>query len=78
MMLFGRRQFIKTTESNSSMPLISRRCLRTTKYNGLIIYKVPDTPPPKLSALPEGVTNMFEGGRGTGKGEFDSPDWNCC
>jgi len=23
--------------------------------------------------VPEGVTNMFEGGRGSGKGEFDSP-----
>src|SRR6266481_3828001 len=43
------------------------------KYNGLVIYKVPDTAPPKLSALPEPVSNMFEGGRGTGKGEFDSP-----
>ena len=43
------------------------------KYNGLIIYKVPETSPPKLSALPEGVTNMFEGGKGSGKGEFDSP-----
>jgi DNA-binding beta-propeller fold protein YncE len=43
------------------------------KYNGLVIYKVPDTAPPKLSALPEAVSNMFEGGRGTGKGEFDSP-----
>ena len=43
------------------------------KYNGLVIYQVPDTPPPKLSALPEGVTNMFEGGRGSGKGEFDAP-----
>jgi DNA-binding beta-propeller fold protein YncE len=43
------------------------------KYNGLVIYKVPDTPPPKLSALPEAVSNMFEGGRGTGKGEFDFP-----
>jgi DNA-binding beta-propeller fold protein YncE len=43
------------------------------KYNGLVIYKVPDTPPPKLSALPEAVSNMFEGGRGTGKGQFDSP-----
>jgi DNA-binding beta-propeller fold protein YncE len=43
------------------------------KYNGLVIYKVPETSPPKLSALPEGVTNMFEGGRGTGKGELDSP-----
>src|SRR6266511_3262800 len=43
------------------------------KYNGLVIYKVPDTPPPKLSALPEAVSNMFEGGRGAGKSEFDSP-----
>jgi DNA-binding beta-propeller fold protein YncE len=43
------------------------------KYNGLVIYKVPDKPPPNLSALPEAVSNMFEGGRGAGKGEFDSP-----
>src|SRR5881392_1854234 len=43
------------------------------KYNGLVIYKVPDTAPPNLSALPEAVSNMLEGGRGTGKGEFDSP-----
>jgi len=47
------------------------------KYNGLIIYKVPETSPPKLSALPEGVTNMFEGGKGSGKGEFDSPLGMC-
>src|SRR5437667_11316168 len=39
----------------------------------MVSYKVPDTPPLKLSCLPEGVTNMFEGGRGAGKGEFDSP-----
>src|SRR5437764_4494112 len=38
----------------------------------MVIYKVPDTPPPKLSSLPEGVSNMFEGGRGAEKGEFDS------
>jgi DNA-binding beta-propeller fold protein YncE len=44
-----------------------------SRYNGLVIYKVPDTPPPQLSSLPESVSNMFEGGRGTGKGEFDSP-----
>jgi DNA-binding beta-propeller fold protein YncE len=43
------------------------------KYNGLVIYKVPDIPPPKLSVLPEAVSNMFEGGKGTGKGEFDLP-----
>jgi DNA-binding beta-propeller fold protein YncE len=47
------------------------------KYNGLVIYKVPETSPPKLSALPEGVTNMFEGGKGSGKGEFDSPLGMC-
>ena len=46
---------------------------KQNKYNGLVIYKVPDKPPPKLSALPEAVSNMFEGGKGTGKGEFDSP-----
>jgi DNA-binding beta-propeller fold protein YncE len=44
-----------------------------SNYNGMIIYKVPDTPPPKLSNLPESVSNMFEGGKGTGKGEFDLP-----
>jgi DNA-binding beta-propeller fold protein YncE len=44
-----------------------------SRYNGLVIYKVPDTPPPNLGALPEGVTNVFEGGRGSGKGELDSP-----
>ena len=44
-----------------------------TQYNGMVIYKVPDTPPPKLSSLPESVSNMFEGGKGTGKGEFDLP-----
>jgi DNA-binding beta-propeller fold protein YncE len=44
-----------------------------TNYNGMVIYKVPDTPPPKLSSVPEGVSNMFQGSRGSGKGEFDSP-----
>jgi DNA-binding beta-propeller fold protein YncE len=43
------------------------------RYNSLVIYKVPDIPPAKLSSLPEGVTNMFEGGRGSGKGQFESP-----
>jgi DNA-binding beta-propeller fold protein YncE len=33
----------------------------------------PGAVPPHLKSLPEGVTNMFEGGRGAGKGEFDSP-----
>ena len=46
---------------------------KQNRYNSLTIYKVPDNPPPNLSALPEAVSNMFEGGRGTGKGEFDLP-----
>jgi DNA-binding beta-propeller fold protein YncE len=44
-----------------------------SRYNGLVIYKVPDKPPPQLSAVPEGVINVFEGARGAGKGELDSP-----
>ena len=44
-----------------------------SRYNGLIIYKVPETPPAKLSSLPEAATNMFDGGRGSDKGQFDGP-----
>jgi DNA-binding beta-propeller fold protein YncE len=44
-----------------------------SRYNGLVIYKIPDVPPSKLSSVPEGVTDMFEGGRGSGKGLFDLP-----
>src|SRR5438094_1389809 len=43
------------------------------RINSLTIYKVPDTPPPQLSSLPEGVTNVFEGAIGAGNGELDSP-----
>jgi len=46
---------------------------KQNRYNSLTIYKVPETAPPQLSSVPENATNMFEGGRGTGKGEFDSP-----
>jgi len=46
---------------------------KQNKYNSMTIYKVPDKAPPNLTALPEAVSNMFEGGRGTGKGEFDFP-----
>ncbi len=46
---------------------------KQNRYNSLTIYKVPEKPPPQLSSLPENTANMFEGGRGTGKGEFDSP-----
>src|SRR6516162_707803 len=46
---------------------------KQNRYNSLIIYKIPDTPPPTLSAVPEGLTNMFDGGRGSDKGQFDGP-----
>src|SRR6266540_2759467 len=35
--------------------------------------QAPGTQLPRLSSLTEGGTNMFEGGRGPGKGQFDSP-----
>ncbi len=46
---------------------------KQNKYNSLTIYKIPDTPPPSLSALPKDVSNMFDGGRGSDKGQFDAP-----
>ena len=46
---------------------------KQNKYNSMTIYKVPDKAPPNLTVLPEAVSNMFEGGRGAGKGEFDLP-----
>jgi DNA-binding beta-propeller fold protein YncE len=46
---------------------------KQNRYNSLIIYKIPDTPPANLSSLPEGVTNMFDGGRGSNRGQFDGP-----
>jgi hypothetical protein len=46
---------------------------KQNKYNALVIYKIPDTPPAALSAMPEGVSNMFDGGRGSEKGRFDNP-----
>ena len=43
---------------------------KQNRYNSLIIYKIPDTPPVNLSSVPEGVTNMFDGGRGNDKGDL--------
>src|SRR5437762_11731356 len=41
------------------------------------VNTLPPTPlgkvPEQLSSMPEGVTNVFEGGRGSDKGQFDSP-----
>ena len=65
-------QFIKRPNQALYATYFSK-VFEDNRYNGLVIYKVPDTPPPKLTKLPEGVSNMFDGGRGTGKGQFDSP-----
>src|SRR5262245_4621043 len=65
-------QFIKRPNQELYATYFSK-VFEDNSYNGLVIYKVPDTPPPKLAASPEGVTNMFDGGRGAGKGQFDSP-----
>jgi sugar lactone lactonase YvrE len=46
---------------------------KQNRYNSLIIYKIPDTPPASLSSLSGGVTTMFDAGRGSGKGQFDGP-----
>jgi DNA-binding beta-propeller fold protein YncE len=46
---------------------------KQSRYNSLTIYKVPETAPPQFSTLPEITTNMFEGGKGTGSGQFDEP-----
>ena len=46
---------------------------KQNRYNSMVIYKIPDTPPGNLSAVPQGVTNMFDGGRGSDKGRFDGP-----
>jgi len=46
---------------------------KQNRYNSLVIYKIPDTPPANLRSLPEGVTNMFDGGRGSDRGQFDAP-----
>jgi DNA-binding beta-propeller fold protein YncE len=46
---------------------------KENRYNSLAIYKVPDKTPPQFSSLPEFAVTMFEGGKGTAPGQFDSP-----
>jgi DNA-binding beta-propeller fold protein YncE len=46
---------------------------RQHRYDFLEIYKVPDTEPPNLRALPAHATNMFEGGKGIEYGQLDFP-----
>ena len=43
------------------------------RYNSLTIYKIPDAAPRQFSSLPEVTASMFEGGKGTGSGQFDGP-----
>jgi DNA-binding beta-propeller fold protein YncE len=43
------------------------------KYSSLTIYKVPEISASQLDSLPQVAANMFEGGIGSGKGEFYSP-----
>ena len=43
------------------------------RYNSLTIYKITDATPPQFGSLPEVTASMFEGGKGTGNGQFDGP-----
>jgi len=43
------------------------------RYNSLTIYKIPDSAPRQFGSLPEVTASMFEGGKGSGKGQFDDP-----
>jgi sugar lactone lactonase YvrE len=56
---------------------------KTNQYSGLVIYKVPD-PPPKELKRPDSArlnamllqipaVNMFKGGKGLARGQFDTP-----
>ena len=65
-------QFIKRPNEQLYATYFSK-VFEDSRYNGLVIYKVAETPPAKLRSLPEGVTNMFEASRGSDKGQFDSP-----
>jgi DNA-binding beta-propeller fold protein YncE len=47
---------------------------KKNQYGSLKIYKVPDSLPPGAeTANPAPAVTVFEGGKGTGKGEFDTP-----
>ena len=74
MVLFVRCQFIKRPNEQvyaTYFPKVFED--RQNRYNSLTIYKIPDTPPANLSSLPEGVTSMFDGGKGNDRGRFDGP-----
>ena len=46
---------------------------KENRYNALTIFKVPEKPPADLKSAPPVPATMFEGGHGTGNGQFDSP-----
>ncbi len=46
---------------------------KENQYNSLTIYKVPDKVPAQIKSLPPVAATMFEGGQGSGNGQFDSP-----
>src|ERR1700730_1983982 len=47
--------------------------IRQFQQRGSAFPATPDTSPPQFSSVPEGVTNMFESGKGIDNGQFDSP-----
>jgi DNA-binding beta-propeller fold protein YncE len=51
---------------------IDNKNIRQLQNHVRALPATPGTPPPQFRPLPDGAT-MFEGGKGTGKGEFDSP-----
>ncbi|HXM29279.1 MAG TPA: 6-bladed beta-propeller, partial [Chthoniobacterales bacterium] len=48
---------------------------KENRYRKLVIYKVPDSVPPNIANidLSEPAVTCFEGGHGTGKGQFNNP-----
>jgi len=46
---------------------------KESRYNSLVIYKVPEEAPANLKSAPQIAATMFEGGQGTGNGQFNSP-----
>jgi DNA-binding beta-propeller fold protein YncE len=46
---------------------------KENRYNAMTIFKVPDKPPADMKSAPPVPVTMFEGGHGTGNGQFNSP-----
>ena len=51
-MRFDRRQFIKRPNDQLYATYFPKVFEDNREYNGLVIYKVPETSPPKLSCTP--------------------------